>query len=619
MGIQQAKWIWIHNHPQMNEYAVFEERFSWQTGKALFQIAAETDYVLYVNGTLCSFGQFAGYPFEKYYDTLDITAFLQPGENVLHVTVRYEGVNSATHIDDGAGVIYALEVADVPTVCSSEQTLGGYDYRYIQHQSRFITVQLGLTAGMRCGEYQADTPCVAVEKTRNLKPRPVEKLISLPPVTAEPLGDGVYDLGREMAGQLFLQVQSAESCQIKVAYAEHMESGTVRHEIATRDFSLDFELTPGTHCFTQYFVRVAGRYLKVYAPEGVQVLAVGLVPVVYPVKERSIALTGLDRKIYDTCVRTMHLCMHTHYEDTPWREQALYVMDSRNQMLTGYYAFEGSAFQRANLAFIAKGTRPDGLLELTYPAVGTPAIPFFSTMYPVQVYEYVQHTGDRSILEETMPTMLGIMNAIRARIGEDGLIPELEKPYWNFYEWSEGGDSGFVEAEKTIPHLILNCAYVYACGYFEKLCEMAGVSFDGKTAIVRAAVQRSFFCPETGLFSLRPGQALSSQLGNAFALLIGLGDGRTVEALKYDKTLVPATLSMLAFVYDALLVSDRTNSTYILEDIRSNYGYMLEKGATSFWETIEGAPAFYDAGSLCHGWSAIPVYYYHVFKEEGLL
>jgi hypothetical protein len=41
---------------------------------------------------------------------------------------------------------------------------------------------------------------------------------------------------------------------------------------------------------------------------------------------------------------------------------------------------------------------------------------------------------------------------------------------------------------------------------------------------------------------------------------------------------------------------------------------MLENGATSFWETIEGEAAFDKAGSLCHGWSALPVYYYNILN-----
>ena len=107
-----------------------------------------------------------------------------------------------------------------------------------------------------------------------------------------------------------------------------------------------------------------------------------------------------------------------------------------------------------------------------------------------------------------------------------------------------------------------------------------------------------------------------TQLGNAFALLIGLGDERTVKAIKEDKTLVPATLSTAGFVYDALLNYSLDEADYILTDIRTKYKYMLDNGATSFWETIDGEKAFDGAGSLCHGWSALPVYYYNVLKDH---
>jgi hypothetical protein len=40
---------------------------------------------------------------------------------------------------------------------------------------------------------------------------------------------------------------------------------------------------------------------------------------------------------------------------------------------------------------------------------------------------------------------------------------------------------------------------------------------------------------------------------------------------------------------------------------------MLYQGATTFWEVDEGAPAFSRAGSLCHGWSAIPLYLYGAY------
>ena len=346
-----------------------------------------------------------------------------------------------------------------------------------------------------------------------------------------------------------------------------------------------------------------------------------MVPALYPLTEKPCSLEGLDRQIYDTCVRTLRLCMNLHYEDCPWREQSLYVLDSRNQMLCGYYAFEETEFPRANIAFIANGKRSDGLLELTYPAVGTPAIPFFSVMYPVAVWEYIQHTGDQTILAETMDTMQGIMENIRSRIDDNGLIPELESPYWNFYEWSAGSDGSeeknLKQGRKQAYHLILNCAFIYSCIRFAELCKLNNREFAVDLQKMKEAIIKTFYNEENGLFALDGiTKTQYSQLGNAFALLVGLGDERTARAVKEDSSLIPATLSMLGYVYDALLSYDKDNKDFVLADIREKYGYMLSCGATSFWETIEGDKAFDNAGSLCHGWSAMPVYYYHILSSD---
>ena len=70
---------------------------------------------------------------------------------------------------------------------------------------------------------------------------------------------------------------------------------------------------------------------------------------------------------------------------------------------------------------------------------------------------------------------------------------------------------------------------------------------------------------------------------------------------------------MRCFVYDALLLTDRQQyRDYILKDMDTRYKIMLRAGATSFWETEEGDAAFDNAGSLSHGWSAMPVYYYSI-------
>ena len=611
---REAKWIWINNCPQKNEYAYFEAEYDWDGETALFSVAAETDYILYVNDQRVAFGQFAGYPTEKYCDEINLTHHSLPGTNHIRLTVRYEGINSATHINDGAGVIFSLSLNEKTVLVSGEDTCGGYDNRYLQHVDRLITSQLGLTSGMRSGADFESCKCVAVERTTNIKPRPVKKtVLDKQPLLGERIisDPAVWDLGYEEVGYLTLRIRAEEAGGLQVCYGEHIADGCVRQRIGHRDFSLDFVFDAGEHSFEQLFIRVAARYLQINASKGVEVLSVGLLPVHYPVSQRAhLPLTWPDSRIYDTCARTLHLCMNMHYEDCPWREQALYVLDSRNQMLGGYHAFHSTEFQRANLVFMSKGVRFDGLLELTYPAINTPAIPFFSLMYPVTVYEYVKHTYDESILGEVMPTIHLLMKEFLSRVDENNLIAEFESPYWNFYEWAPESDGA---AKDRRYHLILNCALVYACWHYQKLCAMTKEEFVFDLNPIKRAIQKNFFDEASGIFHLSPVcPDVASQLGNAIAVLIGLGDARTVDALKNDARLIPATLSMLPFVYDALILRDDRHKEYILADIRNKYQKMLAAGATSFWETLDGESAFGDAGSLCHGWSAIPVYYYHI-------
>ena len=622
-----TKWIWLKKQEEENEYASFVEKYQSNGGKVVLRIAAEMNYIAYVNGRRAAFGQYPGYRNEKYYDEIDITDYSVHGENELRIVVRYEGIDTFTHIKDKAGVIFEVTQENKVMCYSSTATLGSLDTSYQQHVCRMITSQIGYSSDMCYGAgIQYDT-CREADLSYQFIRRPVEKLVEEPLVYGEKLemsGKDIYDFGREMVGHIFLEVYCGEECDIVLAYGEHISDGGVRQKIGTRDFSMHFKCQKGFNFFEQLFLRVAGRYVELLKPENARIESVAILPVMYPIEEIGNFLSGLEGQIYDVSVRTLKLCMHEHYEDCPWREQAMYVMDSRNQMLCGYYAFKDASFARANIVYMSKGKREDGMLELVFPAVNTPAIPFFTLMYPVVVWEYIEHTGDISILDEVIQTVKGIMEKFKSLLGQNGLIGNLPSPYWNFYEWSEGNSSASAEGIPDLGcdgeqyDLIINCAFVYTCQRYLKLCELSGEKFDIDLETLKITIKKYFYDEKKGMYFLsNKNRELYGQLGNAFAMLIGL-DGTNVErAVKGECGVVPVTISMTTFVYDALLERSEENKQFVLEDIRKNYTYMLKHGATSFWETIKGDVDFDNAGSLCHGWSAIPIYYYHKLLKNG--
>ena len=241
-------------------------------------------------------------------------------------------------------------MADEKVLCVSDQTvLCGIDSGYVNYQKRLLTIQIGYTSSMVSGGQVDDfSSAVVIKKDADIVARPVKKLVEEQRIDAKKVDlpkKQVYDLGAESVGYLFLDIDCDSDCLVTVAYGEHILDGEVRRIIGGgylglgRDFSLDFKCKKGKNVFENLFVRLGARYLEVITEANVNVNAIGILPVFYPVTEKKVNLSGLDKEIYDTSVRTLKLCMHEHYEDCPWREQALYALDSRNQMLCGYYAF----------------------------------------------------------------------------------------------------------------------------------------------------------------------------------------------------------------------------------------------------------------------------------------
>ena len=70
-----------------------------------------------------------------------------------------------------------------------------------------------------------------------------------------------------------------------------------------------------------------------------------------------------------------------------------------------------------------------------------------------------------------------------------------------------------------------------------------------------------------------------------------------------------ATLSSMPYLVNSMRELSPAARSFMATKIRSTYSAMLEKGATSLWETQSGSGDFNGAGSLCHGWSSLPIYY----------
>ncbi|MBQ4515637.1 MAG: hypothetical protein II978_02485 [Clostridia bacterium] len=670
-----AKAIWADDKELPNRYLRFQGKFNAQTGKKVqFYVCTDTKYELYINGNLAAFGQYEDFPQKKIYDEIDISDYIEDGENLVSVLAYSQGEDSMQHMCGLPMVIFAavsdgkaLFVSDESIKCADSGEFISGEFEKITSQRSFnfgfnlkkddgwrgnnvsgnwqsavICDDSGITylprpikmlkiSGTKCGkiitqgEFSYGEGKTVAEKMQKAQMayRDKAEVFKETYEKTDVLKDNTYwiiDLGEETAGYITLDVEAQDDAVLDIAIGEHLADMRVRSYVGGRNYAFSCTCREGRQQISFYVKRIAGRYLQIFAHGGIRsVYKAGLLEVEYPISKEN-KFSSSDRlfnKIYSVCLRTLKLCMHEHYEDCPQRELALYGMDSRNQMLSGYYAFFETAMPRASLELLAQSQLKSGLLEITAPAKFPFTIPSFSLAWIIALKEYVLFTNDKSFGENMLKTARKILDYFADNM-KDGLVAHSkDSTIWNFYEWTEKMDNERADADSDFDAPI-NALFALALKEYKQLCEWAEKQEEIKWGDeiynkILSAFHKTFYYEDKKAYCTYIGneEPHFAQLTQAWALLSGLVPDECEKAVReklISDDLVEISLSYTAFKYDALMQEPEKYINVVLDDIENQWGYMLYSGATSFWETILGEADFDGAGSLCHGWSAVPVY-----------
>lgn len=439
----------------------------------------------------------------------------------------------------------------------------------------------------------------------------------------------VLDLGRETVGYLEWEVDAAPGTVLQIACGEHLDDGRVRAKVGGRNFADRYVCGQGRRRFQMSFRRVAARYVEIHmlGRAAVSFYMIGLRPVNYPTRRLGGFLTpdSLTNRVQDVAVRTLELCRHEHYEDCPGREQALYAYDGRLQALYGYYAFGDFQFPEVSFSLLGRTLDEYGFLALTAPGRTPVNIPIFTFTWIAAVGEHWLHSG-KSVLFRKFRTVLETIleKALARHDPSNGLYYPPDAPeYWNFYEWTEGlcgvigGD--FLRGRNFAGYnLHLHEALRWQIWMLEQAGEKkAARHLSLRRSALSKAIHRVFWNPAAGLYrsEVSP-EGISSgghELIQALALHEGIGQASTrkkvVKSLLAG-TLPPCTLSGAYYLVQPVLWHSVEAREWLGARLEKVWQNMILRGATSLWETTEGGVDFDFAGSLCHGWSALPVYYH---------
>ncbi len=631
-----GEWIWYEPCSSVDSYGEFYSEFEAFNENCRILLSCDSDYALYVNGNFVTSNQYGDFEHYKIYDEIDLTSYLINGKNRIAIEVWHFGETSQKYLKSDAGLIFDIYCGDRLVLKSDESILSRKSRAYKSGLKKRVSSQLGFSFfydstkqdDWKNGNGVGFENAKKVFKDCIFYPRPNEKLRLLKqkePVSLRKSHSNrtvLVDLGEETVGLPLMKFTSPVEQKITVFYGEYLFGENVQRFVGGNDYSFEYIASVGENVYFNPFLRFGCRYLQVYAEEEIDLEYLGVLPQTYPVQEKPfVSKNEQDRAIERLCVNTLKLCMLEHYVDCPWREQGLYAFDSRNQMLAGYYAFGNYRYAKSNLLLMSKDRREDGLLSITAPSGGDLAIPSFSLYYVLSVWEYLYYSGEKDLEDSIFQKLTSVLNTFSARI-KNGLIHNFcGEKYWHFYDWSEDLNGYGENKRDGVADLILNCLYAIAFEKYVDICVRIGKSNEfSECGNIQKRIYQNFYNEQDGLFSMYHGEKIYTSLGNSLAILCGAVKGEKAneicEKMLREETSL-SSLSTKVFFYDALLLTDREKyADTVLERIRKDYSYMLQQGATATWETLDGPNAFGGSSSLCHGWSAMPIYYFYILKDK---
>ncbi len=688
-----------------DQYRLFRKRFTLpeNPGKVTLDIAADSTFMVMVNGSRLPIQQLADFPGDRTVSRCDITPLVKAGENIISVEVHYIGERFLTYRAGEAFICAEISCGDTVIAATDEswkcavspdmqsglncKLTGQLGFVFCQDARKIVPYEtvdfddsswaaavkvagaekwvynlrqipqldeLPYADAVICqmGYLQRKAECATFAETAfrdYLSPRRPreffsvfdEKLLQddmvrrsfvcskysgnefvLAPLPAD--ADGYYlvlDCGKELVGFLDAELALPEGAVVDICHGEHLDDGRVRSFVGNRNFTDRLIAKAGWNHLFYNHRRIGGRFVELHITNcnaaEIKFRYAGILPVSVPLPPAG-GFACEDRllhKINDVSIDTLKLCMHEHYEDCPWREQGLYPYDSRNQILYGYHIWGNYSYAEACLDLLGKSYDGKRYLELTSPGYTTITIPVFTMVWITELYEYYLYSGSMKLTEKWINQVDSIIDAALAEKVEN--MPELYhsgtgSKIWNFSEWN-----GELSSLKEHPQAPYNVYFVEAMRSAAKLHDSLGNS--ERAAFLREKAEALGKAVEKICFS---------ETMQCYSAVAGKDDRgyEHIQAIMLANDLVPADrivplhmkfakgelcgidFSALYYLVTAMMKGNEWSRKFLIDYLRKILEPVVLSGATSLWETRQGADDFGFAGSLCHGWSSVMPY-----------
>ena len=458
---EKAVPVWASGRQvEKNLTVSFRTGITWD-GKSdvLFRLTACSAYRTYVNGVFLGHGPcVAG---EGYFrvDEYNLGKWLKPGHNIIAVEVTGYNVDSyylmnqpsflqaeitsngkvvaATNTKRGSGEEQALfeaallgqRLKDVPKYTFQRTYMEAYrltsDYREWMTSNvhtGFKPVSLERTDKKELVVRRVKYPDYGILKSTGLTAKQI------------------YKFEHNATGFIGATVKVHQSSKITFNWDEIL----VNDDLAVRQWNsiMTFELSPGEYT-VESFEPYTLQYLKIIIEGDCEVSDCYIRQYVSSdVSQTSFACNDERiNKIYKAAVETFRQNVLDIFMDCPDRERAGWLGDSYFTSRTAFH-LSGNTLVETNffenfLQPVKYRYIPEGMWPMCYPSdhPNDNFIPNFAFWGVMQLAEYMERSGNHTMIEEFRPKVMSLLDYFKLYENEDGLLEGLEK--WIMIEWSE--------------------------------------------------------------------------------------------------------------------------------------------------------------------------------------
>ena len=420
----------------------------------------------------------------------------------------------------------------------------------------------------------------------------------------------LVDFGKETFG--FVKLHGIKgSGKISLYYGESKEEALSVEDAMTLD-RLTFSKAVQTD--SVMLLSKALRYVNIVCDGSISIDSASMLYEYADVKQRGTFTCSDEQinKIYDVSKYTLELNTREFFIDGIKRDRWVWSGDALQSYLMNYYSyFDNPTVTRTIMALRGKDpvtSHINTIMDYTF-------------YWFISVYDYYLYTGDKKFIEQFYPRMQSMMDYCLSRRNKNGLMEGLSGD-WTFIDWAAGlSKKGEISFEQILFARSLETMSLCADIANDKT---NATEYKKLAADIKEKVFSIYWNPQKNALahSRVDGKQTENvtRYANMFGIFFNYFTGEQKLAVKQHVLLndsIQKIITPYMRFYELEALCAMGEQSYVLKEIKSYWGGMLNLGATSFWEEYnpdkKGTEHLAMYGrkfgkSLCHAWGASPIY-----------